>query len=970
MVGLHISCLSVLPLGDWSMSTYETPGKSLAEPTYSASGARHVLIVDDDIDFAETIADMLEPDGYVVYLAHNFSDALKALDEFTPHVALLDIRLGRDCGTDLISLLQERFPKILCIMMTGYAALETAIKALKDGAYDYMRKPISPDDLFHTLNRCFQTVELVREKQQADQILSQRNQDLEKINDRLRDVVRAAEKLASCTQFDELGPMLLKEFSSILLAHGGSLYLFSDEGLSLVHTLELPHTPRFIEMPLAEDSVFHHVLTHREPLLIYDFKQSPFRRSKWDGYEDGSSLVFPILSSEGEVLAVISLHNKEMPPFTEHDKEVGTILLSLSGEVLRTLKAFDEVAESRRRFRELTDMLPAIVFELDAEGRFTYLNREVANISGYTPLELLGRELSTLIPGLDQERLLSYLADTHHNGSDDDDFPLRHKDGQMRTVLLQSARIERDGEIIGTRGLCFDITQRKQTEMEHAQLAMAVEQAAELILITDVNGRILYANPAFLALTGYTASAVQSLNFHNFENAKDDPTFYEKLWETLKRGLVWHGRVRGYKADEAVYVADASISPLRDVNGHVSNYVAVMRDLTNEVKLELRLRQAEKLEAIGTLAGGIAHDFNNILSPIIGFTEIVREDLPPRSDSIPHLEKVLNACHMAKELVARILTFSRQVESERKAVSVYQIVREALKLLRPSIPSTIAIREDIDPESGVVLADPSQVHQLIMNLGTNAYQALENEGTISVKLFAQVATAELARELLRLHEGSDYICLEVHDTGVGMDKHVLERIFDPFFSTKDQGKGTGLGLATVHGIVMELGGDISVASEVGKGTTVKVYLPIHLVEDESEGQTEQTTLRKGKGRILFVDDEEMILQLGEMMLGRLGYEVISYCISPDALEHFRDHADDYDLLITDQTMPSMTGQQLAEAIKDIRPNMPILLTTGFSSLVKEEQLEKIGIHQVVHKPFTRKEMSDAILAALQSVQGG
>ncbi len=924
---------------------------------------RRVLIVDDDPDFAETISEMLEPAGYLVRQIHSF-DAAHDFEDFVPQVALLDIRLGRDCGTDLISVLKLRFPDILCLMMTGYAALETAIRALKEGAYDYLRKPVSPDDLLHTLSRCFQTVELMAEKRRSDATLAQRNRELERINERLRRVVTAAEKLAACTKFNELGPMLLQEFSNILTAEGGSLYLVTEDELLLVHTLEQPHAPEIIPFPLPQDSIFYHVLNRQEPLLVGDFDRTAFIRSQWDGYRDGSTLVFPILTEDGRTLAVVSLHNKALPPFTEHDREIGTILLSLCAEVLRTLQAFEEVAESRRRFRELTDLLPAIVFELDNQNRFTYLNREVLNITGYAPIELRGTSIRDLIPEEEHDRLVHCLEGSHRQA--DGDFNLVRKDGAVRTVLLQTARFEREGEVVGVRGLCFDITERKRAEQEHAQLATAVDQAVELILMTDVNGRILYANPAFLALTGYNQEAVVNLNFHDFDNAKDDPTFYEKLWETLKNGQVWHGRVRGYKADRQVYVAEASISPLRNPNGHVANYVAVMRDLTHEAKLEARLRQAEKLEAIGTLAGGIAHDFNNILSPIIGFTEIVREDLPPESDSIQHLGKVLNACHLAKELVSRILTFSRQVESERKAVALHQIMREALKLLRPSIPSTIAIEERTISKSANVLADPSQLHQLIMNLVTNAYQAIPDAGKIELALDNVFASPGLAQELTRLQSGREYVCLTVADSGVGMTRHVLERIFDPFFSTKEQGKGTGLGLATVHGIVVELGGDIAVTTELGRGTTIKVYIPRFYRDSADLDLFEQEELRRGKARILLVDDEEMILSLGQMMLGRLGYQVVIYQQSTAALEHFRANPDSYDLLITDQTMPSMTGQQLAEAIKVVRPDLPILLTTGFSSLIKEETLARCGIHKVVHKPFTRKEMNEAIQAALSA----
>lgn len=935
---------------------------------YSADHkARRVLIVDANLDFAETMADILKSSGYQLQIARHF-DEVRELT-FVPQVALLDIRLEERSTIDLIRPLQMKWPKLLCVMMVDYTNLESAIEMLKDNAYDYICKPVSTPVLFHTLDRCFQTVELMSQNQELDRVLSLRNQDLEGINNRLGQVVCAAQKLADCTRFTELSPILLNELSHILQAQGGSLYLLEDEHLNLICSLDSPHAPHTITMPLAHDSVFYYVTRRLEPLLIEKFSmQTEFHRSQWDGYESDSSLIFPILDSSGGLLALVSLHNKILPPFTELDKEIGSVLLSLSGEVMRSLQAFHALNENRLRFRELSELLPAIVFELDKDAVFTHLNREVQNITGFSPEELIGGNLSGLLPEWEKQRASAYLAGSHPAGETAVDLSLNHKNGTLMMVMLQAARIERSGKLAGYRGLIFDITQRKQTEKEHAQLAMAVEQATELILITDVNGKIHYANPAFLALTGYRQEDVQSLNFHDFENLKDDPTFVEQLWETLKRDNVWHGRVRSLKANKEVYAAEASISPLRDATGHVVNYVAVLRDLTREGRLEARLRQAEKLEAIGTLAGGIAHDFNNILSPIIGFTEIVREDLPTDSESNAHLGKVLSACHLAKDLVRRILTFCRQVENERRPVVVHQILSDALKFLRPSIPSTIKIVEEINLFPIEVFADPSQVHQLIMNLVTNAYQAMGNEGTITISLSQLLADDVLIRQVPRLFLGREYLCLKVQDTGDGMSEHVLERIFDPFFSTKEQGKGTGLGLATVHGILMELSGDIAVYSELNEGTCVSVYLPRHFAADHLELPAEHPELIRSGSRILLVDDEEMILKLGEMMLGRLGYHITTFNNSPDALQHFKCNPNAFDLVITDQTMPTLTGLQLAEAIKSVCPKIPILLTTGFSSVTKEEQIMGCGICQVVHKPFTRKELGDAIQAALGLVE--
>lgn len=943
-------------------------GQSLSQRplTIQSHVERRVLIVDDDVDFAETLADILEDQGVKIHLSHNSKQALESVGEFNPHVALLDIRLGHEeSGTELISSLMALQPQLQCIMMTGYAALETAILALKKGAYDYMRKPINPDDLFATLRRVFQTVDLQREKERADDMLAERNRELENINERLRKVVSAAKRLAAIKDYSRLLPQLLEEFSHIVGAHGGSIYVIQNDHLKLMHTLELPHAPTEIPLPLHDRSVFQHVHSSGEVLLIEDFnRQQDFLNSQWDGYENGSSLVFPIRNEDGQAYALISLHNKEKPPFTEQDKEIGSVLLSLCGEVLRTQKAFLAVESSRRRFRELSDLLPAMVFELDCDGRFAYLNREVFNMTGYEPDALIGKRHIFELFEEDDNDAFNCKVNRRPLSRD---FTLVRADGEKRIVLLEAVPIVRHDQSQGTRGLLFDITERKLAEMEHAQLAKAVEQAAELILITDVNGRIGYANPAYLELTGYSQEEVQTLNFHSFENAKEDPSFYENLWETLNRGQVWNGRVSSRKLDGTIFVSEASISPLRDSSGHVSNYVAVLRDLTNEANLEARLRQAEKLEAIGTLAGGIAHDFNNILSPIIGFTEIVREDLPAHTEEVAHLDKVLNACHTAKELVSRILTFSRQVETERKAVAVHHIISDAMKLLRPSIPKTISITEDVISSKGVVLADPAQIHQIIMNLATNAYHAMDDHGTLRIGLHEIFADKNLQNQVPRLKAGDEYLCLLVEDTGKGMDRHTLSRIFDPFFSTKEAGKGTGLGLATVHGIVSELKGDIQVESLIGHGTSIRVYLPIHRDETLPGQIDESGEIRRGKGRILFVDDEKMILELGEMMLMRLGYEVDCYHDSPEALEWVRRNPDRYDLIITDMTMPAMTGQELASEIKKIRADIPILLTTGFSSLVKEDQLAACGIECVLHKPFTRKQLGKAIELGLMSV---
>jgi len=948
-------------IGGNQLAFAETP--EVIEP-----GRRRVLIVDDDLDFAETIADILEPIGYEVRLAHSSAEARKEIANFPASVALLDIRLGSsESGIQLIGELKEIRPGVLCIMMTGFAALETAIQALKDGAYDYLRKPVSPADLFATLGRCFSTVELLEAKNKSDAALQKRNEELANLNQRMRGIVEAARRLAASNTLQELGYMMMEEFTTLMSSHGGSLFLVHEDRLQLLHSVDLDHVPESIPLPVLERSVFWHVFQTRESLLMEDVTRDKGTiRSGWQGYENGSTLVFPILDHTGQIGALLSLHNPQTPPFVRQDQELGMILASLCAEVLRNLRANTALEEEKTRFREMTDMLPAIVYEIDKDERLTFLSRESKSLTGYGGEDISqGLSVADLFVEKDRkhftdnlERLLA--GEEPSNG----DYTLAGRGGRQIPVLAHSAPIVRDSKMVGLRGFIFDITERVKAERHRSQLAMAVDQAAELMLILDVDGVLQYINPVYHFLAGIKPTECIGGDFQNILSEDHGEDFFESMWDTLRDGKIWAGRLDTRRADGSSYESEATISPLRNSDGEIVNYVAVLRDISHEALLEKRLRQAEKLEAIGTLAGGIAHDFNNILSPIIGFTEIVREDLEEGSEPHSNLEKVLNACHMARELVRRILTFSRQAEAERKPVDVKQVLKEALKLLRPSIPSTIDIRTDIEGD-GSVFADPTQIHQLVMNLSTNAYQAMQELGGIlRISLSNLVPNEEILANHPRLQANREHLVLKVSDTGVGMTKATLERIFDPFFSTKEMGKGTGLGLATVHGIVMEMGGDISVTSELGEATEVTIYMPRYdLASKESKRKSPKVPVG-GKERILFVDDEEMILQLGEKMLTRLGYRVETAYGSETGLARFEGSPQNYDLIITDQTMPGLTGQELAIKIKKIRADIPIILITGFSSVLDLDRLNKIGISQIVHKPFTRHDIGTAIQMVL------
>ena len=369
------------------------------------------------------------------------------------------------------------------------------------------------------------------------------------------------------------------------------------------------------------------------------------------------------------------------------------------------------------------------------------------------------------------------------------------------------------------------------------------------------------------------------------------------------------------------------------------------------------------MEAIGTLAGGIAHDFNNILGAILGYTEIARDILPQESFAVQNLNKVLEASHRAATLVKQILAFSRQSQIERIPLEPAHIVKEALRLLRPSLPSTIAIKQQIDTTIAPIFADPVQVHQVMMNLCTNAYQAMEQTGgTLEIAL----TKCKLGQDDLQQHPSvlpGNFVVLSVSDTGTGIEPDIWGRIFDPYFTTKGIGKGTGMGLSIVHGIVTSYGGFITSGNNLGGGTVFKVYFPAVDEEPPLQAIPEEIT-PSGIEHILLVDDEEVLTELGKTILERLGYKVTVRTSSLEALATFQKQPNGFDAVITDQTMPSMTGMELAKQMLQIRPDIPIILCTGHSTLINEEAAKEQGIKEFAMKPLSKKMIAAALRRAL------
>ena len=651
-----------------------------------------------------------------------------------------------------------------------------------------------------------------------------------------------------------------------------------------------------------------------------------------------------------------------------------TPTLDARGKVEFMVFSLEDVTERKRAEEDLRFALsynrglieasldPLVTISVD--GKITDVNKATELVTGFSRDELIGSDFSDYFTEPDKAK--EGYEKVFSEGSVRD-YPLAicHRSGKI-TEVLYNATFYRDeaGKVQGVFAAARDITERKAAELERLRLVAAIEQTAEGVVILGVDRTILFVNPAFESINHLMQKEVLGEKYDNLlQVGIRGERIENKMYETLSRGEVWNGHLIRKKKDGTACELDVTISPVKGSFGAIINYVAVERDVTEEVKFQEHFRQAQKMEALGTLSGGIAHDFNNILMPIKINTELALLDASEGSPASNYLPLVLEAIKRGEELIKQIITFSRQREQVKAPIEMGPVVREALKFLRASIPANIEICEHIEAMPNRVLADPTQIHQILMNLCSNAAYAMREKGGI---LHVSLNPIEVDDNIVAQHKDLNpgpYLCLTVSDTGHGMNKETMERIFDPFFTTKKPGEGTGMGLAVVHGIVKNHGGAIRVYSEVGKGSIFKVFLPQMKGELKNEVPLSKP-IPTGKERILLIDDEEIQIRSIQPLLARLGYRVIAKTDALEALEIFRSQPDAFDLVITDQAMPHVTGRELAEELFRIRSDIPIILCTGFSEVIHEEEAKILGIREFVMKPYSVREIAERIRRSL------
>ena len=674
----------------------------------------------------------------------------------------------------------------------------------------------------------------------------------------------------------------------------------------------------------------------------------------------------------------------------------------------------------RERERWLDTVLRSIgdaVIATDDRGRVNFMNPVAENLSGCSFAEASGKPLNEILQltneltgeavadpvsrviregkvvGLANHTIL-IAKDGTRRAIDDSAAPVVDENGRLTGVVMvfrdvtqrraMEDELERHRERLEelvterTEELWKEITERIKAEgllqQEIDFRSTIIDNIAEGLCVWEEipewpHIRFLLWNDRMVEITGYAMEEINQRGW--YESVYPDS---DKREQTKKRSdLTLTGQP--IKSDEQeITCSDGktrtillSASAIEGPEGQ-PQVLWLMRDITQRKqaekardRLESQLRQAQKMEAIGTLAGGIAHDFNNILGAIIGYGELIEMfEIPDNSNIQKSLEQVLKSAYRAKDLVGQILTFSRQSDVETQPLLLAPLVKETLKFLRASLPSTIEIKRNIEGLPGALEADPTQMHQVVMNLCTNAAQAMgDHGGILEIDLSAEYLDEETAGRFPDLRPGT-YAKLSISDTGEGIPAEIRDRIFEPYYTTKETGAGTGLGLAVTHGIIQQHHGAITFESKIGHGTTFHVLLPLETKELSENPDDAESHVTAGKGRILLVDDEASLVKFGKEALSQIGYDVDTEIDSKKALERFMAEPNIYDLVITDQTMPHMTGLKLARKIKAVRSDIPIILCTGFSASVTPERLDEIGIDLLLRKPISIRKLSDAV----------
>jgi PAS domain S-box-containing protein len=657
------------------------------------------------------------------------------------------------------------------------------------------------------------------------------------------------------------------------------------------------------------------------------------------------------------------------------EKGVTIGLRGAAQDITERKKAEEALRESEEKYRLIAENTSDVISVLDLNLKFTYVSPSIKRLTGYTIEESLKHSIEDILTPdsfknvlkiFEEEMALEASGTADHSRTRIIEIEQSKKDISIVWVevacsFIRNAEQKPTGILLISR----DITERKRAEAERERLMAAIEQAGEAIVITDPEGMIQYVNPAFEKVSGYSRKEAMGQNPRVLKSDCQDDLFYQQLWKTISSGKIWSGRMVNKKKNGSLYTEDATISPVHDADGRISNFVAVKRDVTDHLRLADQLQQAQKMESVGRLAGGVAHDLNNTLSVISGYTELAIEKVAPDDPLHNDLSEVLKAANRSTGIVQQLLAFARKQIITPVVIDLNNAVSGMVKMLRRLIGEDITFAWHPGTDLWPVMMDPSQVDQILANLCVNARDAIHDVGSITIETQNMTIDENYSANHAYFLPGQ-YVLLTVSDTGCGMAREMIDKIFDPFFTTKEMGKGTGLGLSTVYGIVKQNKGFINVYSEPGRRTTFSIYLPRHMdktVQKEMQDPEESPT--QGHGTILLVEDEPAILKMFTKMLESLGYHVLAANSPGEAIHLARECKGEIHLLMTDVIMPEMNGRDLARNILSLYPNTPRLFMSGFTAdVIARHGVLEAGVH-FIHKPFSMKDLAAKLRTVLK-----
>ena len=629
------------------------------------------------------------------------------------------------------------------------------------------------------------------------------------------------------------------------------------------------------------------------------------------------------------------------------------LVVGIHRDITERKQAEEALRKSESLFQAMLTAIPDMISIHDTESNVVY-----SNWNGFAAIpserRILGEKCYRLYRGLDKicpDCRTKQVIRTRKSFTEEVELP---EGGWFELNVVPI--LDADGNCELTVEWVRDITERKFAEAEHERLNKAIEQSNEVIVITDVEGRIQYVNPAFKTISGYDPDEVKGCNPRILKSGKQSRAFYCELWKIISSGKTWKGKIVNKRKDGSLYTEEATISPVFNADGEIVNYVAVKRDVSEQLRLEAQLLQSQKMESVGRLAGGVAHDFNNMLSVIIGHADMMLDEMEPDQQFYNDLMEIKKAGVRSADLTRQLLAFARRQTVTPKVIDLDKTVSGMLNMLKRLIGEHIEMSWVPGWEVWPVKIDPSQVDQILVNLCVNARDAITGVGRVTI----ETGNTVLDEEYCRAHAGfvpGEYVKLSVSDNGIGMDSETVSHLFEPFYSTKELGKGTGLGLSTVYGAVKQNNGFINVYSEPEKGTTFIIYLPRHKAKATSpSGKSQDKPVERGHETVLLVEDETVILRMATMMLERQGYSVLGAPTPGEALRLAKEHAVDIDLLITDIVMPEMNGRDLAKNILSLYPDIKCLFMSAYTENVIAQQGLLDGNVNFLHKPFSKDEL--------------